>query len=112
MVQEGFAWVYRQYNKDKSLLQDEQAAKDAKKGLWGLPISDQVPPWEWRQGVKTNNQRKEEEQKNEPQKFTCGTKKYCKEMTSCEEAEFYLNECGISSLDGDKDGMPCESLCN
>ena len=33
MVQEGNAWVYRQYNKDKTLLQDEQAARDAKKGF-------------------------------------------------------------------------------
>jgi hypothetical protein len=25
--------------------------------------------------------------------------------------DFYLNECGLSSLDGNKDGVPCESLC-
>lgn len=30
MVQECYAWVYRQYNKDKSLLQDEKAAREAK----------------------------------------------------------------------------------
>ncbi|MBF0350955.1 MAG: excalibur calcium-binding domain-containing protein [SAR324 cluster bacterium] len=32
-------------------------------------------------------------------------------MTSCDEAKFYLNSCGVSSLDSDKDGTPCESLC-
>jgi hypothetical protein len=41
----------------------------------------------------------------------CGTKRFCKQMTSCEEAKFYLTTCGVSSLDGDGDGIPCESLC-
>lgn len=43
--------------------------------------------------------------------FVCGTKTKCGEMTSCEEAKFYLNNCGLTRLDGDKDGIPCESLC-
>ena len=34
MIQEGMAWVYRQYLKDESLLQDEEAAREAKRGLW------------------------------------------------------------------------------
>ena len=41
----------------------------------------------------------------------CGAKRTCGEMTSCAEARFYLNECGVSRLDGDKDGTPCEALC-
>jgi deoxyribonuclease-1 len=32
-------------------------------------------------------------------------------MASCEEARFYLEECGIAWLDRDDDGVPCESLC-
>ena len=28
-------------------------------------------------------------------------------MTSCEEARFYLEECSLTRLDGDKDGVPC-----
>ena len=43
--------------------------------------------------------------------FSCGGKRYCREMTSCEEAKFYLNTCGVRSLDGNKDGVPCEKLC-
>ena len=39
------------------------------------------------------------------------TKRKCGEMGSCAEARFYLEECGITRLDGDKDGVPCESLC-
>ena len=42
----------------------------------------------------------------------CGVKRTCGEMTSCEEARFYLNECGLTRLEGDGDGVPCEALCN
>ena len=41
---------------------------------------------------------------------TCGSKRYCKEMTSCAEARFYLEQCGVTRLDGDSDGSPCENL--
>ena len=109
MVQDGMAWVYRQYLKDKTLLHDEQAAREAKRGLWSLPSTEQVPPWEWRRGERaatSNNEPKE----NNPE-FECGTKRYCKEMSSCEEAKYYLENCGLSRLDGDGDGVPCEALC-
>ncbi|WP_204230882.1 excalibur calcium-binding domain-containing protein [Aeromonas salmonicida] len=36
---------------------------------------------------------------------------YCKDMGSCEEAEFALEQCGRSRLDRDKDGIPCENVC-
>ena len=48
MVAEGHAWVYRKYMRDKSLLADEAAARDAELGLWSLPETQRVPPWEWR----------------------------------------------------------------
>jgi len=43
--------------------------------------------------------------------YTCWSKKYCKQMTDCDEAEFYLKNCGLTRLDGDWDWVPCESLC-
>jgi hypothetical protein len=46
-----------------------------------------------------------------PSSFTCGAKKTCAEMASCAEAKFYLEHCGLARLDGDKDGIPCESHC-
>ena len=33
-------------------------------------------------------------------------------MLNCEEAYFQYKECGNTSLDRDKDGVPCESICN
>lgn len=41
----------------------------------------------------------------------CSGKRTCGEMNSCAEANFYLDECGVSRLDGDGDGVPCESIC-
>jgi hypothetical protein len=41
--------------------------------------------------------------------FTCGGKRTCGQMNSCAEANFYLNQCGLSRLDRDRDGYPCES---
>lgn len=37
-------------------------------------------------------------------------KKTCSQMVSCEEAKMQL-ACGNTRLDGDKDGVPCESIC-
>ncbi len=36
---------------------------------------------------------------------------YCKEMQSCEQAKFYLNQCNAGRLDRDNDGIPCENVC-
>ncbi len=44
-------------------------------------------------------------------KYSCG-KKYCKNMSSCEEAYYKLNTCGHKRLDRDGDGIPCENICN
>lgn len=44
------------------------------------------------------------------QNYECWAKGYCKEMTSCEDAKYYLEYYGLTSLD--VDGVPCESLCN
>lgn len=42
---------------------------------------------------------------------SCGIKWKCGQMDSCAEAYHYLNDCGVRRLDGDGDGVPCESIC-
>ncbi len=37
--------------------------------------------------------------------------KYCKDMSSCDEAVYKLTVCGYGRLDANNDGVPCESLC-
>ena len=39
-----------------------------------------------------------------------GPKTKCREMTSCAEAKRYM-KCGLIGLDGDFDGVPCDSIC-
>jgi endonuclease YncB( thermonuclease family) len=48
MVRRGAAWVYQRYSDDPDLLRLEQAARAERRGLWGLPEAERVPPWEWR----------------------------------------------------------------
>ncbi len=41
--------------------------------------------------------------------YQCDGRKYCSEMTSCKEARFFLKNCPGTQMDGDGDGIPCES---
>jgi hypothetical protein len=46
-------------------------------------------------------------------KFKCDGRIYCSQMTSCEEATFFLKNCPGVKMDGDRDGVPCEKQwCN
>jgi endonuclease YncB( thermonuclease family) len=110
LLREGHAWVYRQYTESKVLLGLEAEARAARRGLWSLPESEQVPPWEWRRGVRQPNAAPQALVPETPG-FTCGGKTLCREMRSCAEARFHLAECGLARLDGDGDGVPCETLC-
>jgi endonuclease YncB( thermonuclease family) len=48
LVEEGFAWHYVRYSKDKDLAKAEKDAKAGKKGLWTDPSP--IPPWDYRKG--------------------------------------------------------------
>ncbi|MBL6077729.1 thermonuclease family protein [Belnapia sp. T18] len=49
IVRQGTAWVYGRYSRDPVLLGLESGARRTRQGLWILPESERVPPWEWRQ---------------------------------------------------------------
>ncbi len=109
MLRRGAAWVYPKYLHDESFSALEKDARAQKRGLWALPASERVPPWEWRRSHPRSHP--SDHSKSESGDFRCGTKMRCSEMSSCEEAHFYLEKCGASRLDQDRDGVPCESLC-
>lgn len=44
-----------------------------------------------------------------PAKYFCDGRRYCSQMTSCEEATYFLRHCPGVEMDGDGDGVPCES---
>ena len=114
LVKRGAAWVYRAYPFPPELEVLEAQAQAAKRGLWALPVGQRCPPWDWRHkepcGSPIVAGRAEPP---EPPAFEglCGAKRTCGEMTSCEEARFYLTQCGLSRLDKDNDGTPCEGVC-
>jgi endonuclease YncB( thermonuclease family) len=49
MVQQGHAWAYRQYLRDKDYCAWEGIARATRRGMWGQPGGAAAAPWEWRQ---------------------------------------------------------------
>lgn len=109
MLKRGATWVYLKYLRDHSPLVIEAEAKSNRKGLWSLPERERIPPWEWRHPSQALTPHTPPEQSRGG--FCCAGKKVCRQMTSCEEARFYLQHCGVASLDGNHDGIPCSKLC-
>lgn len=44
-----------------------------------------------------------------PPSFQCDGRTLCSQMSSCAEATFFLKQCPGAKMDGDGDGVPCES---
>ena len=42
------------------------------------------------------------------QVFSCDGRQHCSQMSSCEEATFFIQNCPDTQMDGDLDGIPCE----
>lgn len=55
MVATGAAWAYRQYLREKNLLEVEAGAREAGRGLWGTTEAKAMPPWEWRRQGDSNS---------------------------------------------------------
>lgn len=102
-VKKGMAWVYQQYAKDQAYFAAETAARNKRVGLWA--DAKPIAPWNFRKETPNNTAPAQP-------KFSCGTKRLCKDMSSCEEATFYLKQCDLKSLDSNQDGIPCEALCH
>ncbi len=128
MLAAGYAWVFERFAHDlpwglrKRFRAAQKNAKNNRLGLWQNPNA--IPPWDFRDGRReyhnpTPNRRfslpvfgrKNIRRQAEQNTGKCGTKRFCREMSSCSEARYYLNNCGLNRLDGDNDGVPCENLC-
>lgn len=124
MVQAGLAWAYKEYMTNTAYLDMQEEATRENRGLWSE--NGYIYPSDWRRGVRPQREQVAALPATEPQQrqrtgrlvqdrnargFTCGSKRFCGQMNSCEEAMFYLRKCGVRRLDRDNDGIPCESLC-
>ena len=110
-IRRGMAWEYSNFHSNKTLIALQNEAKQAPRGLWAQ--GNPTPPWEWRKlhpSIKPGAVATSIDHSATPN-ASCGNKKHCTEMSSCEEAKYYLTQCGVKSLDGDGDGTPCEALC-
>jgi endonuclease YncB( thermonuclease family) len=58
LVRDGHVWVYRRTLHDASLVKLEDTARAAQRGLWALPESDLVPPWQHRYQQRRKNKKK------------------------------------------------------
>lgn len=121
IVENGFAWVYRQHCKEKfcsAWIKSEKTARSQRKGIWAT--ANNIPPWEWR-----NQQRAAKAETVTDNVILIGADKpasggssrnssrcdgriYCSQMTSCQEATFFLRNCPGTKMDGNNDGIPCE----
>src|SRR5512145_8940 len=99
LLREGHVWVFRRYSDDRVLLGLEAEARAARRGLWSLPSAERVPPWEWRDRERGAGATAPARALEAPG-FACGAKRYCREMASCAEARFQLEQCGLGRLDG------------
>lgn len=116
-IRRGMAWEYFNFHDEHGLSALQKEAREVPRGLWAQ--SKPIPPWEWRQQNDAEKAGGLQEKKSVENSATervqpdavCGKKKRCSKMSSCEEARFYLEHCGVKSLDRDGDGIPCEKLC-
>ena len=117
-VRRGMAWNFSRFRSSRELADLQREAQQAKRGLWAGESA--VEPSKWRKqhpsvwplpsatpppppAVSNSTLKSNSAQ-------AC-SKTRCAQMSSCEEAKRYLTECGIQTIDGDKDGVPCERLC-
>jgi micrococcal nuclease len=52
MVRLGFAWAYRKYLQDQTLIEVEAEAKSSRRGLWADP--NPIAPWEFRKAKRSS----------------------------------------------------------
>jgi endonuclease YncB( thermonuclease family) len=110
LLRRGAAWAYRDYLTDATLLPIEEEARQAARGLWMLQEDQRIAPWDWRRSSK-GAPSAGSSAPAAADNAVCGAKRYCKQMANCAEARHYLLNCGLTRLDGDGDGVPCEALC-
>lgn len=114
MVEHGQALDWPRYSSG-AYSQQQVRAEASKIGIWAGEFD---APWQWRadQADKSNPATEHKlaliPQNQVAQSFSCQPRRYCSQISSCEEANWYLNNCSWGrKLDRDSDGIPCEGMC-
>lgn len=106
MVEDGWAWHYKQYSKDEELAKLEAKAREAKLGLWADPKP--LPPWEFRQRQKEKNKPETETVESKPaepavKKFWLNASSNIRHNESCE----HFNNTKKGRFCSESDGKAC-----
>jgi micrococcal nuclease len=108
MIKEGYAYEYTYNTPYKYQVEFKAAqvyAKTNNKGLW----SPSTCNGELKAATQIQTTTTSQSSTTSTTFGACGTKTICSQMTSCEEAKYFLNTCGVTRLDGDSDGVPCQT---
>lgn len=54
------------------------------------------------------NNQNDKTKNNNSQKYQCDGRQYCSQMSTYEEAKYFIENCPNTKMDGDNDGVPCE----
>lgn len=113
MVERGQAVDWPRYSHGAYAAQQE-TAEAAKVGLWAGMFQ---APWEWRaahaQGPAASSRPLDIISRPQvAQSYSCQPRRTCSQISSCDEAQWYLQNCSWGrKLDRDGDGQACETLC-
>ncbi|MGX9118895.1 thermonuclease family protein [Mesorhizobium sp. BHbsci] len=114
MVEHGQALDWSRYSHGAYLAQQSKAEK-AKVGLW---VGTFQEPWDWRAEHADSQQPAVSQplgiinRRQVAQSYSCQPRRTCSQISSCDEAQWYLSNCPWSrKLDRDGDGVACEMLC-
>lgn len=108
-VSDGMAWEYSHFHRNTHYLQLSKQAQQAKLGLWAQ-TEPPVSPEQWRK-MHAAKPAAQKAPSATQMNAACGKKHLCRQMLSCGEAKIYFLQCGVKTLDGNGDGVPCENLC-
>ena len=112
-VRLGMAWESSRFHNNQELITLLREAQNARRGLWAG--DEIIEPAQWRKlhpsHSATHAPIPATTEPLAPKPEPSCAKRFCSQMTDCDEARDYLTRCGIRTLDGDGNGVPCETLC-
>lgn len=73
--------------------------------------SEKLAPKQENTPVKTQVLPEIKRQQPDSSPYRCDGRQHCSQMTSCEEAKWFVRNCSDTKMDGDGDGIPCEDKC-
>ena len=111
-VQEPEKPIYKCKDERGRVSYTEKPCDEKAEAMHDLPAVNQQPPVTVTEHYRAEPPVETYEEKTSVQRngrFQCDGRTRCSQMTSCEEAKFFLAHCPDVKMDGGGDGVPCES---